>query len=525
MAEDIFGIIGSLQAGAFRVTHVVAEGGFGVVYRAHHEGFRADVALKCLKIPGAMSADQRRGFLQKFQEEGELLFRLSALIPAIVRPLHVGVIENAAQGAFVPFIALEWLEGESLDALVSRRRASGKPPLDIARAVRLLGPVARALECAHKFPGPQGLVSVLHRDLKPENLFLANIHGQETVKILDFGIGKVKSAATQIVGRVSSEGGLSAFTPAYGAPEQWLPKRYGQTGTWTDVWGFALTMVEVLIGEAPFDGDMQAVMGACIDEQQRPTPRTLGAELPDGVEAAFKKALAVDPRERYADIGAFWDAVEVPLGVHTPRIGSEKHSHLDSAPPPAAGATTPLAAIPDLQLEFAKPRPRDALRDPRRGAAPAVAPTMASASGTKVAGSPRRAQESSPDTDMQLMRNDAASELALDAQAGGDDFRSRPKSPRAARLDVAPGPPPPARIARAAAVHGASIRPSAGAIVARAMPALKLLMFAAAIMIADIGYAAYSGAPFTIGPARAFWLAGPLAVVGLFKLAMGVLGD
>src|SRR5262245_50081506 len=58
MAEDVFGIVGSLQAAVFRVERVVAEGGFGVVYRAHHEGFKAAVALKCLKIPGAFSAEQ-----------------------------------------------------------------------------------------------------------------------------------------------------------------------------------------------------------------------------------------------------------------------------------------------------------------------------------------------------------------------------------------------------------------------------------------------------------------------------------
>jgi serine/threonine protein kinase len=125
----------------------------------------------------------------------------------------------------VPFIALEWLDGESLDSVVDKRRKANKPPLDLARVVRMMGPVARALECAHKFPGPNGeQFSILHRDLKPENLFLAKLHGQETLKILDFGIGKVRSAATQMVGRVSAEqGGIAAFTPAYGAPEALRP--------------------------------------------------------------------------------------------------------------------------------------------------------------------------------------------------------------------------------------------------------------------------------------------------------------
>ena len=66
-------------------------------------------------------------------------------------------------------------------------------------------------------------------------------------KVLDFVIAKVKNATNQMVGRQSAaDSPMSAFTPAYGAPEQWIPKSYGQSGPWTDVWGLALTAVEAL---------------------------------------------------------------------------------------------------------------------------------------------------------------------------------------------------------------------------------------------------------------------------------------
>src|SRR5262245_54521154 len=93
VAADVFGIVGTLQAGAFRVEQVVAEGGFAVIYRAHHEAFRAKVALKCLKVPSTLSEAQKTQFLERFREEAELLFRLSAGIPTIVRPLHVGTLD------------------------------------------------------------------------------------------------------------------------------------------------------------------------------------------------------------------------------------------------------------------------------------------------------------------------------------------------------------------------------------------------------------------------------------------------
>src|SRR5580700_1262919 len=120
MSDDLFGIVGTTQAGIFQVERFVAEGGFAVVYRAYHQGFRAPVALKCLKVPDAMTPEQRAAFLEKFREEGELLFRLSALVPAVVRPLHVDVL--SLDGRMVPFLALEWLDGEGLDQIVATRR-------------------------------------------------------------------------------------------------------------------------------------------------------------------------------------------------------------------------------------------------------------------------------------------------------------------------------------------------------------------------------------------------------------------
>jgi len=519
MAEDVFGIVGSLQAAVFRVERVVAEGGFGVVYRAHHEGFKAAVALKCLKIPGAFTAEQRQAFLQKFQEEGEVLFRLSALIPSVVRPLHVGTLETSKH-PFVPFIALEWLDGESLDAVVERRRVAGKPPIDLARAVRMLGPVARALECAHKFPGPNGTrLSILHRDLKPENLFLAKVHGLETLKILDFGIGKVRSAATQMVGRVSAEqgsGSIAAFTPAYGAPEQWLPKRYGQTGPWTDVWGFALCATELLTGTTPFQGDAPAVMGACINEQERPTPGSFGVKLPDRVEAAFRKALAVDPVQRYQDMGEFWDEIEAAVGHRTPRITATQ-SFQDTVPPPADLAHTAPQSSLLTQLDATQRVP---------GAAPFPELTLGlsdvparSPVSAKLPSSGRApAARALDDVDDDGMR--------ISVMHGGslDQLSPATQDHRALRAPV-PALAESRRVARAANVRALpSEAPTMNSVLARLVPGLRLIGVGAAIMIADVAYATVNGEAFTVGPARALWIAGPLVGFGVVKLVLSLVG-
>src|SRR5262245_33048946 len=250
-ARDVFGIVGTTQAGNFHVERVVAEGGFGVVYRALHGGFRAPVALKCLKIPEEMTKQQRTLFLEKFREEAELMFRLSAAIPEVCRPLHVDVL-LLSDGRFVPFLALEWLEGESLDGIITRRRETEQPPLGLHKVVKMMRPVAAALGKAHRFPGPNGTVSIIHRDLKPENIMVVKQGGTEQMKILDYGIAKAKRSASQAAGRITGrtleEEDQASFTPAYGAPEQWSPKTYGETGPWTDIWGLALSMVETLCG-------------------------------------------------------------------------------------------------------------------------------------------------------------------------------------------------------------------------------------------------------------------------------------
>jgi serine/threonine-protein kinase len=385
MASDVFGIVGTTQAGSFRVERVVAEGGFAVIYRAYHEGFRAPVALKCLKVPETMTEEGRAAFLEKFREEGALLFRLSASSPAIVRPLHVDVLELPG-GRFVPFLALEWLEGEGFDVILQRRRDQGKPPLDLPRLVSFLQPAAAALAQAHRLPGPDGPIAVIHRDVKPDHIFNARVEGGEVVKILDFGIARAKSAATLHAGRTTMGAAVDAFTPGYASPEQWVPKRYGQTGPWTDVWGLALTMVEALVGRPAIDGDLPGMMGTALDEGRRPTPRTEGAVVSDAVERVFEQALAVDPRRRTQSIEAFWTGIEVALGLApslSVRPGTAPGSSRALAsdpPPPMPGAPAPARPPrppPDRMVAQTLPAAQaPAFTPPTRAPTPAVrAPT------------------------------------------------------------------------------------------------------------------------------------------------------
>ncbi len=468
VTADAFGIVGTLQAGAFQVEQVVAEGGFAVVYRAHHAAFRAAVALKCLKVPSALTAEHQSQFLERFREEAELLFRLSAGIPTVVRPLHVGTLETPTR-AFVPFLALEWLDGKTLEQAIAERTAQGRAPMNLVDLVRLLTPVARALERAHHFPDAGGELAILHRDLKPENIFIASVQGAEVVKILDFGIGKVKNAATQIVGKISAtEDALSAFTPCYGAPEQWLPKRFGQTGPWTDVWGLALTLLEGSCGRPAFAGDHAAILAAVVDEQNRPTPGSLGVRVRSDVDAVFRRALAVDPRDRYPGIEGFWSDLVAALGA----------AATEWMPVSRRG---PSPAVPDLVL--------DAKAAPSR--APAPRPNL-----------PRPSFDDDEDEDFQLgaqlpVKAPHSVPLALD----GVGLTSVPPSRRAGAVARTVGARPP----RSEAV---SIRTKLG-------QPIQCIVAGCLVMIADYAFTAVNGEPFVVGPVRAFWVAAPLVIGGV----------
>ena len=310
MVEDVFGILGTTLAGTFHIEEVIAEGGFGVVYRAEHVAFRAPVALKCLKIPGTISPSQSEIFVENFREEAEILFHLSAQIPEVVRPLHADAM-TLEDGTFVPYIAMEWIEGKPLDSIIIVREEDGLPPLKLRTVLKMLTPIAHALAKAHRFQVPGGaIVSVTHCDLKPENILITERDSPVRAKVLDFGIAKARDMMRQNVGRMTDSEQSRPFTPSYGAPEQWVPKRYGQSGPWTDVWGLALTMVECLTGRPPIDGDMHAMMGTCLDKSRRPTPRAEGIDIGVEAEKVFQKALAVDPRARFNDIESFWTAAE-----------------------------------------------------------------------------------------------------------------------------------------------------------------------------------------------------------------------
>jgi len=310
MIDDTLGLVGTTIAEKYDVKGVVGEGGFAVVYRAEHRLWKRPVALKVFRALADLPAEAREELTQNFIREGALLAELSEKSASICQARDVGVLTTAS-GVAVPYMVLEWLEGESLEDALQREQTTGALPRTLVETVRLLEPVANALALAHER-------GIAHRDVKPANIFLLGGARDERcpVKLLDFGIAKVVQDIQKSGGAFTkTSGSITSFTPAYAAPEQ-FSRSHGPTGPWTDVFSLALVAVELLTGRAPLDGDSFIQLGfASADTKVRPTPRARGVATSDAIEAVFLRALAVERTERYPSAAAFWHDLRQALGL------------------------------------------------------------------------------------------------------------------------------------------------------------------------------------------------------------------
>jgi serine/threonine-protein kinase len=297
---DLYGIEGQVLDGQFRVDRAIGEGGFSVVYRGLHIGLDEPVAIKCLKLQAPLASSIVDGIVRRFRDESKIHYRLSRGSLHIARTIAAGTTMAPATGALVPYMVLEWLEGFTLSEELRARRMRGEQGRSLPEVIRLLDPVAEAMAFAHA----QGVV---HRDLNPSNIFVAHAQGTSKLKVLDFGVAKVISDHALSLGpRVATIGQIRMFTPAYAAPEQ-FHDALGVIGPYTDVYSFAVLVVELLADRTPIEGEhIGEYADRALDPGRRPTPRSMGVAVGDAVEAVLARAVTVDPSQRPHDIGEFW---------------------------------------------------------------------------------------------------------------------------------------------------------------------------------------------------------------------------
>jgi serine/threonine protein kinase len=289
-------LVGAVLAHSYRLTRLVGRGGMGAVYEGQHLRLGQRVAIKVMAADLAAS----REALARFRREAEVTSRIRH--PHIVHVFDVG---SAPSGE--PFLVMEYLDGEDLEHRIARL---GK--LSIAAAVHIVKQTAAALAAAHG----QGIV---HRDLKPANIFLLELAGEaDFVKIVDFGISKVKAATTKL-----TRSSVVMGTPDYMSPEQ-ARGRIDEIDHRTDQWALAAITYEMLCGRAPFAGeDVASVLYQVTREEPEPlSSRAPGVPL--DFERALTRALAKRAVERFPSISDFARALEQAAGASTSPAGETR---------------------------------------------------------------------------------------------------------------------------------------------------------------------------------------------------------
>lgn len=253
------------QFGDFRLLGKLAEGGMGVIYKAHQTGMDRDVALKIL--PRALALDPV--VVERFQQEARLLAKVDH--PNIVR----GIASGQANGQH--YFAMEFVDGEALDQRLER---DGRLP--VADAVRIAITVGHALQHAHS----RGIV---HRDIKPSNVIVAR---DGVVKLADLGVSKLEADAVDL-----TRTGQVFGTPAYMAPEQGA-STVRLDPRW-DIYALGATLYHLLTGRKPFPGktfvEIQSAKERGIYE---PASRT-NSEVSPALDAVLSHMMAVDPEQRF----------------------------------------------------------------------------------------------------------------------------------------------------------------------------------------------------------------------------------
>ncbi len=270
--------VGQILSGTLRLVRKIADGGMGSVWIAEHLVLGTEVAVKFMSGPWAAVPNARSRFLREA--------RMTANIDS---PHVVRVLDCRHDEADEPYLVLELLHGETLEQRVRRHG-----PLSLFEVTEIVAQTCEALAATHE-------AGIVHRDLKPENVFL--VSGPTTfVKLLDYGVAKpMKLEDCLDVDR------LPAGTPQYMSPEHMFEP--DSTDARSDLFSLAAVAYFALTRRTPFDAESIEGIYFAIDGGAFPRPSAVRPELPAVVDTWFEKALAHDPKDRFANARQMADAL------------------------------------------------------------------------------------------------------------------------------------------------------------------------------------------------------------------------
>ncbi|HEX8720117.1 MAG TPA: protein kinase [Pyrinomonadaceae bacterium] len=336
---------GSVLAGRYLIRGELGRGGVGAVYLADDTELLGKPVV--VKVLLETSRESRRA-VRKFRHEMEALTRLN-------HPNVVNILGAGATPEDVQFIVMEYVEGESLRSAL---RGDG---MDFERAAHILRQVGRAVSAAHA-------KGVLHRDLKPENVMLRRDDSEDTVKVIDFGVAKIRDS---VVASSSSEN-VPVGTVLYMSPEQ---LRAEDLTTASDVYALGVIAYEMLTGRRPFNPESSYQLLEMQRGGVRVRPCDLRPSLNADAQAVVLKALEFDPSKRYQRADDFGEALARALSLQARgEVGRRARPNLRLV----AGSLVALLSLAILFVVLVRRLPRG--EDGRAGEnvkAPAPAPARA----------------------------------------------------------------------------------------------------------------------------------------------------
>lgn len=281
--------------GKYHLEMRLGQGGMGVVYKARHAYLKTQLAIKII-LPDLVGNDPQ--LVTRFRQE--------ALAAAAIRHQNVvAVTDYGVIAGSTPFLVMEYVEGESLHDLLAREKR-----LDPERALELMTAICAGVGAAHH----QGIV---HRDLKPLNIMICSDRPNisQAVKILDFGLAKIKSG--ELLGSFiqAQTTGLMG-SPFYMAPEQWADD---EPDARSDIYSLGVMLYQMLAGDVPFKGSsIPAIMKKHISDPPPPFS-AVGISVSPALEAAVMHTLAKDKEKRTPSVEAM--IAELKEAVHPTSIG------------------------------------------------------------------------------------------------------------------------------------------------------------------------------------------------------------
>jgi serine/threonine-protein kinase len=432
--------VGQVINNKYRLLRHIGDGGMGSVYEARHETLGTTVALKFLHL----EFSRREGLVQRFLQEARASARIQS--PHVIR---VADVDETADGDV--FIVLEYLEGKTLQTLYEELYRAGRR-LSYQEALDYAAQMLDGLEAAHQ-------AGIVHRDLKPDNVMITlDPKGAPLLKLLDFGIAKLK-----VIGGSHDGGrppippgpagltrpGVMMGTPEYMAPEQ--ASSADAVDVRADIFSLGVIIFEMLGGQRPVGGDDPHELAAAYRTGQISQLTHLVLGIPPELAAAVHRALAADPKDRFATVAEMREAIEPFVAAARPPSPSRLRAGgtigvsevatpsvaACAAPPPSPPAPDQAVIVaalaPDRASSVAKTWPPDEGPPP---AGPRVGGTVVDEVGPMGGGPPYPPPQPATVSRSGAPRRDLTHRM--------DHPFHRPLAPPAASAAVL-GAPPPAR--------------------------------------------------------------------------------